>query len=82
VYPADPLLSGPIDSAPPSTSKIHASMWARYFRFDAMASALPSARKPPRRFVSVPPSVTRLDPVPSGRISQICWFIPPPGATV
>ena len=41
-------------------------MWARYFRLEAIASAFPSARNAPRRFVSVPPSVTRFAPVPSG----------------
>src|SRR5512135_1935564 len=49
-------------------------------RFEPSASVRPSWRKTPRRFVSLPPSVRRLRPVPSGRTRYTCAFIPPPGA--
>ena len=41
---------------------------------------MPSRVNPARRFVSFPPGVSRRSPVPSGRTSQTCSFIPPPGA--
>src|SRR6202171_1504242 len=51
-------------------------------RLDPSARSFPSRDQPPSRLLSLPPSVSRFKPVPSGWTRYTCSFIPPPGATV
>src|SRR5262245_36894553 len=51
-------------------------------RFDPNASRRPSYDHGPSRLFSLPPSVSRRRPVPSGCTRYTCSFMPPPGATL
>jgi hypothetical protein len=52
-----------------------------FARLEPIMMRRPSGVQSPRLFVSFPPFVSRRSPVPSGRTTKICVFMPPPGAT-